>query len=112
MIPGRRKAGVNEEEQNELQKFLSYPGYDGFILSVILLNCVALCLTNPRKEDDEQDYYLIAMSFVFDVIYVVDVSVMLFAFGPNTYFTKQLFLYILIGCFFTFCQLYVVKNVK
>ena len=65
---GRKKVNkVDAGEENCLQWFLSHAVYDMFILSVILLNCVALCVEDPKVADDDQLEWLIALKWFFNV---------------------------------------------
>lgn len=65
---GRKKVNkVDAGEENCLQWFLSHAVYDMFILLVILLNCVALCVEDPKVADDDQLEWLIALKWFFNV---------------------------------------------
>ncbi len=65
---GRKKVNkVDAGEKTYLQWFLSHAVYDMFILSVILLNCVALCVEDPKVPDEDQLDWLIALKWFFNV---------------------------------------------
>lgn len=55
------------------------------MMSVIMLNCIVMAISNPKKSDDEQDPWIIGISTFFDVIYVLEVSLNLTAFGIVRY---------------------------
>jgi hypothetical protein len=65
---GRKKVNKNsDEEETLLQKLLSNPVYDMFMLSVILLNCVAMCVADPTLNDDEQEEWIQSLGWFFNV---------------------------------------------
>ena len=65
---GRKKVNkVDASEETYLQYLLSHPMYDAFILAVILLNCVALCISDPKVGDDEQLPWLQDLNWFFNV---------------------------------------------
>lgn len=65
---GRKKVAKRDaSDETYLQYLLSHPMYDAFILAVILLNCVALCISDPKVPDDEQLYWLQDLNWFFNV---------------------------------------------
>ena len=86
---GRKKVSKVDADTSRLQKILSNPLYDAGLLAVILLNCVAMCMVDPTVDDDQQEPWIVNINWFFNIVYVIDVALMLLAFGPNHYFMDR-----------------------
>ena len=80
-----RRAAVGADKATGLQKFMQSRLFDGFMMAVIMLNCIVMAMTNPRFDDAHQAQWIISLNWFFNIIYVLEVSVNIFAFGVMQY---------------------------
>lgn len=68
-----------------IQKLAVDPKLDRFLLVIILLNCLFMAMTNPTLGDDQQPLIIKVTTWLFNIIYVVETSVQLAAWGLVRY---------------------------
>ena len=80
----RRKA-VEDDKATGLQKLMQSRALDSFLMAVIILNCITMAISDPKKADDQQDAWIIGINWFFDVIYCSEVILKIVAFGAMRY---------------------------
>ena len=66
-----------------LQKFVISQNFNTFMMTVIILNCITMAMEDPKV--DVQVFWINALSWFFDFIYVFEVTVGIVAFGIVRY---------------------------
>lgn len=70
---------------SSLQLFMRSRVVDVTLMAIIVLNCVIMAISDPKKDDADQAAYVIGLSWFFNVIYCLEVILNLVAFGLVRY---------------------------
>ena len=75
-----------EDKSTSLQKFVKSKPFEGFIFAVIILNCITMAITDPKKDDAQQATWIVGINSFFNVVYIGEVVLGLIASGVVKYF--------------------------
>ena len=70
-----------EDKSTSLQKFVKSKPYEMFMFSVIILNCVTMAISDPKKDDSLQASWIVSINTFFNIAYILDVVLGVTAFG-------------------------------